>query len=187
MAGHPVWRRCSSLTCHRHAHSSRLASRAPRHGIQASPRTSRGPLLRLAARGGPGRVYYEGPIGDYWLSEITVTSTRSASEGSVSRPLQFKSASHSFAKGKNAAESAIDGDPQSGIDALRAFRAHHPDELRVIAALGKVLADEHDSLAAEPLLVRALSEMGDDPDLLHKLADIRNDQDRIESRATRLP
>jgi tetratricopeptide (TPR) repeat protein len=71
------------------------------------------------------------------------------------------------------------GDPQSGIDALRAFLAHHPDEIRVIAALGKVLADEHEPKAAEPLLVRALAELGDEPELLHKLADIRNDQDRI--------
>jgi Protein of unknown function (DUF1553)/Protein of unknown function (DUF1549)/Planctomycete cytochrome C len=79
-------------------------------------------------RGGPGRIYYEGPIGDFWLSEITATPTptlarsasedstptRSVSEGPVSRPLKFKSASHSFAKGKNTAEAAIDGDPQSG-------------------------------------------------------------------------
>ena len=32
-AGHPIWRRCSSLTYSRYSHSSRLASWAPRTGI----------------------------------------------------------------------------------------------------------------------------------------------------------
>ena len=32
-AGHPGWRRCSSLTYSRYARSSRLAIRAPRSGI----------------------------------------------------------------------------------------------------------------------------------------------------------
>jgi hypothetical protein len=35
-AGHPAWRRCSSLTNSRFARSSRLASRAPRSGIYAT-------------------------------------------------------------------------------------------------------------------------------------------------------
>jgi hypothetical protein len=70
-------------------------------------------------RGGPGRIYYEGPIGDFWLSEITATCSpplRGGSSATESRTtsLKFKSASHSFAKGKNTAEAAIDGDPQSG-------------------------------------------------------------------------
>ncbi len=35
-AGHPAWRRCSSLTNPRFARSSRLASRAPRSGTHAT-------------------------------------------------------------------------------------------------------------------------------------------------------
>src|SRR6266851_2473137 len=35
-AGHPAWRRCSSLKYSRYSRSSRLASRAPRSGILAS-------------------------------------------------------------------------------------------------------------------------------------------------------
>ena len=44
-AGHPVWRRCSSLTYSRYAHSSRLASRAPRSGT-LSPYFGIGTLAR---------------------------------------------------------------------------------------------------------------------------------------------
>jgi len=78
-------------------------------------------------RGGPGRIYYEGPIGDFWLSEITArgagvppaisspsNESPQAQRASEGFPLKFKSASHSFAKGKNTAATAIDGDPQSG-------------------------------------------------------------------------
>ena len=54
-------------------------------------------------KGGPGRIYYEGPPGDFWLSKI------SASEGP-----RFKSATHSFAAGNNTAAAAIDDDPQTG-------------------------------------------------------------------------
>ena len=42
-AGHPGWRRCSSLTYAQYARSSRLASRAPRSGIpREPPQASRG-------------------------------------------------------------------------------------------------------------------------------------------------
>ena len=41
-AGHPVWRRCSSLTYAQYARSSRLASRAPRSGTYARHHASRG-------------------------------------------------------------------------------------------------------------------------------------------------
>src|SRR5262249_39933036 len=44
---------------------------------------------------GPGRVYYEGPIGDFFLSEITLTAD--------GQPVKFKSATHSFANGKHGA------------------------------------------------------------------------------------
>jgi hypothetical protein len=44
-AGHPGWRRCSSLKYSRYSHSSRLASRAPRSGTCASHHVSRGLAL----------------------------------------------------------------------------------------------------------------------------------------------
>jgi hypothetical protein len=54
---------------------------------------------------GPGRVYYEGPFGDFFLSEFTVTS------GGSKVPLSR--ATHSFAGGNTSAQNAIDGDPQT--------------------------------------------------------------------------
>ena len=63
------------------------------------------PDERLPKRG-PGRVYYEGPAGDFFLSEFTVLV-----EG---KPIALKEASHSFANGGNTAAKAIDGDPQTG-------------------------------------------------------------------------
>ena len=57
-------------------------------------------------RQGPGRVYYEGPIGDFFLSEIKGTAD--------AQPLQFKFATHSFANGKHTALAAFDGDPRTG-------------------------------------------------------------------------
>jgi len=57
-------------------------------------------------RNGPGRVHYEGPTGDFWLSEIGATAD--------GRPAKFSRASQTYAdKGKDAAK-AIDGDPQTG-------------------------------------------------------------------------
>jgi hypothetical protein len=53
-------------------------------------------------KGGPGRIYYEGPFGDFWLSQISAVG------------IKFKSASHSFAAGKNDSAAAIDDDPQTG-------------------------------------------------------------------------
>ncbi|HEX5103540.1 MAG TPA: DUF1549 and DUF1553 domain-containing protein, partial [Pirellulaceae bacterium] len=77
---------------------------------------------------GPGRIYYEGPFGDFFLSRFTLT--RSVSEGSSplssrgrgaegegAEPpaiVRFQSASHSFANGNNTAAMAIDDDPQTG-------------------------------------------------------------------------
>ncbi len=82
---------------------------------------------------GPGRIYYEGPFGDFFLSKLTATPTRRASEGettptrrasegqetptrSVSEesPLKLKSAGQSFANSNNTAAMAIDDDPQTG-------------------------------------------------------------------------
>jgi hypothetical protein len=56
--------------------------------------------------GGPGRVYYEGPFGDFFLSEFRVMS------GDKKWPVA--KATHSFAGGKATADKAIDGDPQTG-------------------------------------------------------------------------
>ena len=55
---------------------------------------------------GPGRIAYEGPFGDFFLSEFTI-----ASDGSAAK---IASATHSFAAAKDTAAMAIDGDPQTG-------------------------------------------------------------------------
>jgi hypothetical protein len=57
-------------------------------------------------RRGPGRVYYEGPPGDFFLSEI-----RLLADG---KPVTLAGASQSFAAGGATAQKAIDGDPQTG-------------------------------------------------------------------------
>ena len=57
-------------------------------------------------KGGPGAVYYEGPLGDFFLSEVTVSQ-----EGQVQG---ISEASQSFASGVNTAAKCIDGDKQSG-------------------------------------------------------------------------
>jgi hypothetical protein len=70
---------------------------------------------------GPGRIYYEGPFGDFFLSKVTLLSPLSprgrgaGGEGAESlTTVPFKSASHSFANGNNTAAMAIDDDPQTG-------------------------------------------------------------------------
>jgi hypothetical protein len=60
---------------------------------------------RLPERG-PGRIYYEGPFGDFYLSTITA--------GPVNEPFAFASATESFAAGGNTATTAIDADQQTG-------------------------------------------------------------------------
>ncbi len=69
-------------------------------------------------RKGPGRTYYEGSAGDFFLSEIKVFVG--------GKPVVLKSASHSFARDKFPASAAIDGDPQTGwsIDGGQG-RAHY--------------------------------------------------------------
>ncbi len=56
--------------------------------------------------GGPGRVYYEGPFGDFFLSEFRVFA--GGKKASVAK------ATHSFASGGNTSDKTIDGDPQTG-------------------------------------------------------------------------
>ena len=57
-------------------------------------------------KGGPGRVHYEGPFGDFWLSEVTVQAD--------GKPVKLARATQSFADGNKTAARAIDGDQQSG-------------------------------------------------------------------------
>ncbi|MDB5305942.1 MAG: Planctomycete cytochrome [Gemmataceae bacterium] len=72
--------------------------------IEALPHDS------LPARG-PGRTYYEGPKGDFLLSEFTLTAD--------GKPVKFAGASESYAKlglinGASSAALAIDGHPHTG-------------------------------------------------------------------------
>src|SRR5262249_17834931 len=55
---------------------------------------------------GPGRIYYEGPFGDFFLSEITLTAD--------GRPAKFSKATQTHANGKDTAVASIDGDPHTG-------------------------------------------------------------------------
>lgn len=54
---------------------------------------------------GPGRVFYEGPFGDFFLSEFSMTAD--------ARPAPFANAAHTFASGNTSAASTIDGNQQS--------------------------------------------------------------------------
>jgi hypothetical protein len=65
--------------------------------------------------GGPGRTDYEGPLGDFFLSELKAE----ALTGESPAPLRFASASESFGKlgiggGASGAELAFDGNMQTG-------------------------------------------------------------------------
>src|SRR5207253_1898819 len=55
---------------------------------------------------GPGRVYYEGPPGDFFLSELTLRA-----DGTM---IRFAKASHSFASSGSSAAAAIDGNTDTG-------------------------------------------------------------------------
>lgn len=61
---------------------------------------------RLPA-GGPGRTYYEGPKGEFFLSEMTFAS--------AGKPAKFSSASESGAKDAGTARFVIDGNPLTGM------------------------------------------------------------------------
>ena len=52
---------------------------------------------------GPGRVFYEGPFGDFELSELNATAD--------GVPIHFKAAAQSFASNPGGAAAAIDGSP----------------------------------------------------------------------------
>ncbi len=55
---------------------------------------------------GPGRIYYEGPAGDFFLSEVKLNAAE--------LPLSIGRASQSFASGGATASAAIDGNPLTG-------------------------------------------------------------------------
>jgi hypothetical protein len=57
-------------------------------------------------RHGPGRVFYEGAPGNFFLSDLTLTAD--------GKPVRLTHASHSFAEGGNTAAAAIDGKPETG-------------------------------------------------------------------------
>jgi hypothetical protein len=52
---------------------------------------------------GPGRVFYEGPFGDFVLSELSATADE--------KPVHFQRAAHSFSSTAGGAAAAIDGNP----------------------------------------------------------------------------
>lgn len=55
---------------------------------------------------GPGRIDYEGPFGDFFLSEVTLSA--------AGQKQKLQGATQSFANAKDTAATAIDGDPQTG-------------------------------------------------------------------------
>jgi len=86
------------------------------------------PDERLPA-GGPGRSYYEGRKGDFFLSEVTATAD--------GRPLPFSGASHSYGKisigsGDAKATNVIDGEGSTGWST--AEREGEPHQLVLVLA-----------------------------------------------------
>lgn len=57
-------------------------------------------------KGGPGRVYYEGPFGDFFLSEVSLKVN--------GVPVKLTNATQSLANGGNTAAAALDGNQQTG-------------------------------------------------------------------------
>lgn len=57
-------------------------------------------------KNGPGRVYYEGPFGDFFMSEITLKAN--------GQRVKLTAPSQSFANGGNTAAMALDGNQQTG-------------------------------------------------------------------------
>ncbi|MBS0206014.1 MAG: PSD1 domain-containing protein [Planctomycetes bacterium] len=80
---------------------------------QSSASKSRWTAIRIEAlpdgrspKNGPGRVYYEGPFGDFFLSEVTLKAD--------GQPVKLTAPSQSFANGGNTAAMALDGNQQTG-------------------------------------------------------------------------
>eukprot|EP00456_Euglypha_rotunda_P066039 TRINITY_DN567_c1_g2_i1.p1 TRINITY_DN567_c1_g2~~TRINITY_DN567_c1_g2_i1.p1 ORF type:complete len:1217 (-),score=231.02 TRINITY_DN567_c1_g2_i1:15451-19101(-) len=57
-------------------------------------------------KNGPGRVFYEGPFGDFFMSEVTLQAN--------GKPVKLTSPSQDFANGGNTAAMALDGNQQTG-------------------------------------------------------------------------
>lgn len=57
-------------------------------------------------KGGPGAVFYEGPHGDFFLSELNIDQ--------AGQPIKIANATQSFANGGNVAARTFDGDQQTG-------------------------------------------------------------------------
>jgi hypothetical protein len=79
---------------------------------------------------GPGRVYYEGAFGDFFLSEVTLTAG--------GEPVRFGRASQDFADGTNNAAAAIDGNPLTGWSINRGQGQVHAAVFNLAAPLGDV-------------------------------------------------
>jgi hypothetical protein len=77
---------------------------------------------------GPGRVYYEGAFGDFFLSEVTLTAGGEA--------VRFARASQDFADGTNNAAAAIDGNPLTGWSINRGQGKAHAAVFNLAAPLG---------------------------------------------------
>jgi Protein of unknown function (DUF1553)/Protein of unknown function (DUF1549)/Planctomycete cytochrome C len=79
---------------------------------------------------GPGRVFYEGPPGEFFLSELTVLAD--------GKPVKMASADHSFAADGFKAAAAIDGDPQTGWGINGGQGRAHSAVFRLAEPLGEV-------------------------------------------------
>lgn len=80
---------------------------------RSTPDSSRWTAIRIEAlpdeelpKNGPGRVYYEGPFGDFFMSEITLQAN--------GQRVKLTAPSQSFANGGNTAAMALDGNQQTG-------------------------------------------------------------------------
>jgi len=78
---------------------------------------------------GPGRIFYEGPFGDFFLSEVTLNAD--------GKPVKFARASQSFG---TSAAAAIDGDPLTGWSINGGQGRPHAAVFSLAAPLGDVKA-----------------------------------------------
>lgn len=67
----------------------------------------------LSPKHGPGRVYYEGPHGDFWLSDIALAAG-SGGDRAKFAVHRFARASQTFAAANSSAAAAIDDNKQTG-------------------------------------------------------------------------
>lgn len=78
---------------------------------------------------GPGRIFYEGPFGDFHLSEVTLTAG--------GKPVKIARASQTFG---SSAQSTLDGNPQTGWSINGGQGKAHS----AVFNLAEPLADAHD-------------------------------------------